>query len=319
MFKNRGLLIHPEELNEKWLNEISEAGLNLLGLHPVGGIQAAESLEKAIHLHCTPGFQKLLSLANKKGITVEYEAHALSWLLPRGLFELYPDWFSMNENGERVNRAHLCVSNEDALRYIGKRAAFLALQLDTGAHRRLFWLDDGRGFFCKCEACKGLSPSDQCLIVTNAILKGIKKVDVHAQVPYLAYEDTLPPPQNIVPEEGVFLEFAPFSRDHYHHLNDPDCSANSREIAHIKELLAFFGAHGAQALDYWTDNSKFSNWKKPPQPFTLNEKVMEADLSFYHSLGFESVTAFACYLGDDYQSLYGQPPIAQYGRLMAGY
>ena len=45
---------------------------------------------------------------------------------------------------------------------------------------------------------------------------------------------------------------------------------------------------------------------------------MRRDVEFYASLGFENITAFGCYLGPDYQSLYGEPPLKTYGGLLSG-
>lgn len=71
-------------------------------------------------------------------------------------------------------------------------------------------------------------------------------------------------------------------------------------------------------LEYWVDNSRFSNWTKPPQHMALNEAVMAQDVAFYKEMGFESLTSFACYLGDDYVALHGEPPIRRYGEILRG-
>ena len=39
------MLIHPDELSEAWIDRLSRAGIDTLGLHPVGGRHAAESLK----------------------------------------------------------------------------------------------------------------------------------------------------------------------------------------------------------------------------------------------------------------------------------
>jgi hypothetical protein len=65
-------------------------------------------------------------------------------------------------------------------------------------------------------------------------------------------------------------------------------------------------------LEYWLDNSLFSKWKKPPQPFSWDPEVMRQDLAYYESLGFEDATVFACYLGSDYEELHGAPDIEAY-------
>ena len=71
-------------------------------------------------------------------------------------------------------------------------------------------------------------------------------------------------------------------------------------------------------MEYWIDNSRFSNWTKPPKHMTLNEEVMRKDVAFYRELGFESLTSFACYLGEDYYTLYGEPPVQRYGEILCG-
>ena len=96
------------------------------------------------------------------------------------------------------------------------------------------------------------------------------------------------------------------------------CDENRREVAPLRALLDYFGAKDARVLDYWMDNSLFSGWKKPPKPFSLDEETMRRDVEFYASLGFENITAFGCYLGPDYQSLYGEPPLKTYGDLLSG-
>lgn len=317
MFINRGLLIHPEEYSESWLIELQQAGLNTLGLHPVGGINAHDSLEEALRMHAIPSFQSQIDLANQKGIQIEYEAHALRWLLPRSLFGHEPDWFRMNERGVRIPDFHMCVSNRDAHDYVASRAQTLARQLWTGSHRWFLWPDDVHGKACHCAECKRLSPSDQALMITNAIAKGIRQFDPLGRVAFLAYQDTLEVPQHVEPEDGIFLEFAPIWRDHHRPLRDADCEKNAKETRQIRSLLTFFGTSGSQALDYWMDNSLFSQWQKPPRPFILHADVLLQDALYYAELGFESVTSFGCYFGPDYRTLYGLPPILEYGRQLS--
>ena len=48
MRERRGIIIHPEELDVTWPDRLKAAGLNVLGLHPVGGQEACASLERAL-------------------------------------------------------------------------------------------------------------------------------------------------------------------------------------------------------------------------------------------------------------------------------
>lgn len=319
MLCRRGVIIHPEELDEVWLEEIDRAHINVLGLHPVGGELAAHSLRAAVSERHTPRFEALLTQAKQQNLTVEYEAHALSYLLPRELFSAHPDWFRMDESGLRRADFNLCPSNGEALSYIQQSAQWLTETLDTGSDRFFWWADDVAGKGCHCPLCRSLTASDQLMLITNAIHQGVRKARPNARTAYLAYMDTLEPPRNVEPEEGIFLEYAPIGRESHRPMSDETCPQNVAQARPLKELLAFFGAKNAQVLEYWMDNSLFSGWKKPPKYMPLDEEVMKQDIEFYEKLGFSSITSFACYLGADYRALYGLPPMEAYGRILNGH
>ena len=45
---------------------------------------------------------------------------------------------------------------------------------------------------------------------------------------------------------------------------------------------------------------------------------MEKDAAFYAGLGFEELTSFGCYLGPDYDALFGRYDLTEYGRIIGG-
>lgn len=304
--KRRGIIVHPEDLTPDWIERMADAGLNTLGLHPVGGQRAHESLQRAIDAHNSPESKRLREAAQARGIHVEYEAHVMAWLLPRGLHAQHPEWFRMNEAGERVADFNLCASNPEALDFVAARTAELAKLLETGSDKYYYWLDDVSGYGCQCPECRKLSPADQQMKIVNAMLTGLRTYKSDAKLCYLAYHDALEVPKQVAPLDGVFLEYAPIRRDHHRPINDPTCEKNAAEVAPLRDLIAFFGAEDARILDYWMDNSLFSGWTKPPKPFALDEAVLAADVEFYKSLGFAEITSFGCYLGPDYEELYGR-------------
>lgn len=314
----RGIIVHPEDLTLGWIDRMAGARLNTLGLHPVGGQRAHESLQCAIDNHITPESRRLRAIAADRGINVEYEAHVMAWLLPRHLFDRRKDWFRMNDRGERVADFNFCVSNPDALDYVSERTALLASLLDTGALKHYYWADDVCGYNCNCPECRKLTPSDQQMKMVNAMLRGLKTWNKRAKLCYLAYHDALDVPRNVEPLDGVFLEYAPIRRDHHRPINDPTCEKNAVEVKPLRDLVSYFGVKDARILDYWMDNSLFSGWTKPPKPFTLDAEVMKADVDFYSSLGFTEITSFGCYLGPDYDELYGEASLAEYGEILNG-
>lgn len=316
MTKRCGILIHPEELDDTWPERLQDARLNVLGLHPVGGRDAHQSLEAALYHRLLPKTQRLFRQLNHLGIEVEYEAHAMAWLLPRSLLASVPHWFRVDGEGNRAADFNLCPSEPDALAFIVARAEQLARMLDTGTDRYFFWMDDVRDCQCHCPQCASLSASDQQMLVVNAMLRGIRRYNRQAKLSYLAYMDTLNAPEKVAPLEGVFLEYAPFTRDTHQCLFDPACEKNVWEVRSLRRLLEVFGRRDSQALEYWMDNSLYSGWKKPPKKLILNERILAADAAAYRELGFESITSFGCYLGQDYRALWGEPPVKAYGELL---
>lgn len=309
-----GIIIHPEELTDKMIVLLKESGINVLGLHPIGGTHSNEHLQRFIELMKTEEFQAKLKEIREAGIAVEYECHALSWLLPRSLYEKHPDWFRMDETGKRVNDFNICASNSEALEYLSERAAELVMLLKSDTGMYYLWADDVEHAYCNCEKCRDLSPSDQALLIYNAILKGIKRVDKDAKQCYLAYQKTLEPPTKVKPQDGIFVEFAPMHRDTLTPIYEISCEKNVWFCKWISPLIECFGNKDAQVLEYWLDNSLMSGWKKPPKEISVCTETISRDMKFYRECGFEHITTFGCYLSNDYMELYGTPPIVEYGR-----
>ncbi len=312
-----GIIIHDHEFTPYWVERLrtallSDAPLDVLALHPVGGQDATAALQRLTERVKTPVFRALYEQIADMGLCLEYEMHALSWLLPRERFASHPAWFRQNEKGDRTPDANLCPSNEAALAYVEERTALLATLLPQRSHRYFYWLDDVAGKACYCPRCRELSASDQALLITNRMLRGLRRVDPCATLAYLAYQDTLTPPTRIRPEPGIFLEYAPFRRDLSRPLNDPMCEQNAAELRHLRPLLDFFGRDGAQALDYWMDNSLHCRWKLPYRLLPFYPEVIAADARYYRELGFSHLTSFACFLGEDYAAQFGHAPIEEY-------
>ncbi len=304
-----GLIAHPEELTKGEIAAFRAAGADVLGLHPVGGNKATSSLENLLIWLKTDKGRRLLSYARSLGLEIEYEMHAASFLIPREMFSSHPEYFR-EANGVRTNDYNFCVSSDEMLRLMAKNAAALGRVLSPDTHDYYFWLDDAENNRCECEKCRTLSASDQSLIVANAIADELRRFDSSARVCYLAYLGTLTPPKSVKPAPGVFLEYAPMKRDRSIPVWEDDNV--KRELA---ALFDVFEPGEAKILEYWYDNSMFSNWKKPPKKFTPDNERIAKEIDFYRSLGVGNVTSFACYLGADYEALYGAPDFSAINRV----
>lgn len=306
------MLIHPEELSKEWIDRLADAGIDTMGIHPHGGEEAIDSLKGLLARVKTSEFRALIDYAHTRGVSVEYEIHAAGYLLPRELYDDHPEYFRTDEKGNKTNEGNFCISNADALDLVSKRAADLALSLYGSGHSFYFWMDDGHCKECHCPKCKSFSPSEQQMIALNAMLKEIKKHIPDASMAYLAYMDTVVPPYKVRMEDGIFLEYAPFEK--YTAKGENSAELISREKEMIASLLKCFENAPKKVLEYWYDNSLFSGWKKPPARFVLNREAMLKDIKEYRALGFDCVSTFACFLGKDYEELYGSVDITPFAK-----
>ena len=307
-----GMIIHPGELSKKWIDRLADAGVGTLGIHPEGGSGAPKSLERLISLLKTPEYRTLIDYARSRGLKIEYECHAAGYLMDKSLFDSHPEYFRMNSDGERTPDWNFCVSNPEALGLFARRAADLALALYGSGKDYYFWMDDGRGIHCRCPKCQALSPSDQQYIALRAALREIRKHIPEARMAYLAYIDTIAPPTVARSEDGLFLEYAPFEK--YTAKGEDRAIRIERERGMIAPLLEYFGVEDAKVLEYWYDNSLFSRWKKPPARFVLNADAMVEDIRDYRAMGFDRISTFACFLGEDYEELYGEVDVTPFAK-----
>ena len=301
------LLIHPEELSREWVDRLVQQGVEIVGMHPVGGNNAEASAKRLMQQVEDPEFRALVDYAYEKGLQVEYELHAASFLLPRSLFDTHPEYFRL-ENGQRTALCNFCVTNPEALEILTDNAVELAKKLYRSRPYYYFWLDDTRVKHCTCPECSKLTLSDQQMLVMNAMVKKLRAAIPGAKLCFLAYHGTEKAPVQLTPEEGIFLEYAPMSRD----FGAPASAVSQESKDNIAKLMEIFGKEDATVLEYWYDNSMFSKWTKPPKAFVPRNDLIPGDLRWYESLGFEHIASFACYLGEDYVELHGQPDISAF-------
>jgi len=312
-FRTRGVVILPEDLTlQDWPERAKKAGLTTIALHD--GLSARKV---ARFIQAQKGLQ-FLDRCRKLGLGVEYELHAMSDLLPRELFRKAPSLFRMNERGDRTADANLCIHSREALEIASDHAAELTRLMPSTTGRYFLWGDDGQPW-CRCRECNVLTDSDQALVVTNTLLRAIRKRDPKATLAHLAYANTLLPPKNTKPEAGVFLEYAPINRRYDVSLSDAKDVENRQHLEALDANLEIFGRDSAQVLEYWLDVSRFSRWKRPAQKLPFNPSILAADLEVYGSRKIRHVTSFAAYMDADYVGQYGEPPLNSYGRELQGW
>jgi len=212
----------------------------------------------------------------RRGLALELGGHVLTELLPRSLFAAHPEYFPMTTGGERTDLGNLCPSSR-ALVVVAERArtAFAG-----AADVHLWGLDAFGGGWCACDRCGTLTPSDQALLVCNAVAEALGS-DV--RVFHLAYHDTLAPPDTVHPAPGVVAEFAPRERCYAHALDDPACATNHPYREAFERHLERFAGR-VHVFEYYGDAILFGGCAVP-----LVE-VCGADLEYYRRAGARGVS-----------------------------
>lgn len=298
------LIVHPHELTDRWVELAKKLKLDRLSIHPVGGMNAHETLQKLMETVKDEEFRKQVDKLNEAGIEVGYEFHALSYLLPRELFKTNPEYFRINIKEERTAWGNFCFSNPEARSIICKNAVKLAKELYGSCHEYYFWLDDAKRLSCYCDECKKHSFAYHQLKLMNEIVRELRREIPDAKVCYLAYYDGVAIPEDITPEEGVFVEYAPFER-----YLEPDTFAFDGEYLElVKKIIDFFGKTDSKVLEYWYDNSIYYRraGNKLVELIPDNSSIAK-DFDFYKELGFERLSSFACNLCDEYVKMFGDP------------
>lgn len=260
------------------------------------------------------GYTDLTAFAKKctdAGIDIENEEHAVDILMPSSNFKEHPEYFHMSSSGNR-EIGNPCPSCKEGMDVVRANVPIFAKRKGGTNHRFYCWLYDG-GETCHCDDCDGLSAADQALMIENAVIEELRKIDPEAQLAHLAYQDTWDAPTNVKPAEGVFLEFAPFWRNYTYPLSNSKAHGTTgithgEYLAYLADNLKVFPRETAQVLEYWCDESPYCGWsygnlKKLP----WKNEVFLDDLETYASYGIHHVMCYAAYVGPKYVELFGQP------------
>ena len=272
----KGLVVLHGDFGEYWLQAVKRLNIKTLGLH-------ANPFQISVDgfLSFVEKQRKTIGYLEESGVSVEYDLHALNYLLPRSLFKDDATLFRINEKGERVADYNGCPSSERALKIIEENSYFFAEKLKQKSETYHIWTDDDMGgnVRCHCDNCRRLTATEQDLIFSRAILKGLRKYEENARLSFLLYGK-----ENFFKKlpEGIFVEFAPFKRRHDIPLTEGNENAFFRRTA--KKLIATYGRERVEVLEYFL-SFDYVGFKNRPDR-------VSADVNFYRNLGVETLSTF---------------------------
>jgi len=171
--------------------------------------------------------------------------------------------------------------------------------------------------------CKGLSDSEQALIVENRIgERTAQDRSKRHRGPSLLRPDVGRAgagqartwhifgvrADGSLGQCGCRKTFIPFS-------DSTQFPYNGKLLDSLDANLSVFPRETAQALEYWLDVSNFSQHRRPPQKLPWHRESFLNDLETYAKRGIRHVTTFACFINAEYVKLYGPPDEAlkEYG------
>ena len=244
-----------------------------------------------INLSMNRDYPKGQGASALRGIRHCTGGHVIPELMPRELFAEHPDYFRMDQRGERVPNGNFCPSNAQALAVVAENAAQYIRRNSWAVNIEVIGADVWDGSWCFCPSCSTLSVQDQYIIACNAITEAIRKEGVDVQIDAMAYHDTLEPDLKVKPHPDLRLMWAPRERSFGHAHNDPRSDLNQYFCECLEQWAAIFGAEKIDLFEYWHDNILFRTF-----PIAIPHNVAR-DIRYYNDLGIYN-HCVTCHLGD---------------------
>ncbi len=170
---------------------------------------------------------------NLGGITTEdvvNSVHTLQWMITTDLFAEHPEYFGMDENGNRTTNRQPCLSNPDVLNIV-----IDAAKTHFSQYASIYSVSQNDGMeFCRCPECVAFNDthggvdSASMLNFVNKVAAEVRKEYPEAKIETLAYQRSETPPTGLTVEENVVIRVCPINTCVLHSLDDASCPANEK-------------------------------------------------------------------------------------------
>ncbi len=281
-FTRRGLVIgHDIFLSqaEAWIEWAARARLNTIFIHTIG--DSGMPLGACRLRFWQQRRRQLWPLLKERGLRLEIGGHHLTDALATQRLRHQPDVFRFNGQ-RRVPNGNPCPTSPTTQAIVREWARSFFNAEPNAAVYHIWPVDRLRGGWCSCDRCATLSPADQLLLLVNGMAEELATVNSSARISFLAYHDTLFPPQQITPAANVEALVAPRMRSYASGIGDPEHPINQPLAARIAAIRDAFPA-GISAFEYYLDGILFKS-ALPPLGNTI-----AADLRAYAKWGFAGV------------------------------
>lgn len=222
------------------------------------------------------------------------ESHSLSLYVHPDLFKTHPEYFAMNEHGERCKplrfayRGSVCMTNKDVKKHTLNSLRAM-IKKDRSKLPKEKWPKiydistlDATLTLCLCPECKKIidyegSQTGLLLHYINHIATEIRKEYPEIIIRTFGYGPSVNPPQKILPADNVmiFLTDNFVESDPYRPLTHP---VNAKRLEIFKKWQKT--TNRLMVWDYWN----LGVFYKPPQPATVINALVP-DFKFFREIG----------------------------------
>ncbi len=227
----------------------------------------------------------------RRGLLLEvgghgYENYLNAQMEDGQLFARHPDWFGLDEAGQRVKsaRAVFCTSNRDATDYLVRNVLHY---LDAHPEIEIFdfWPPDGARW-CECTNCLALgTPSDRQALLLAQVASAAHARNPGLKFETIAYAACLAPPAKAALDPEVLVDFCPIAQCFEVPIQDPASAQNARYVAQLKSWRSTFKGD----ISIYSYYRKYA-WQSLP---VLLPHYLQTDLRFYRGLGLRGISTYS--------------------------
>lgn len=232
----------------------------------------------------TPELKKRRIILEVGGHGYQNFMNAKSVVDGKPLFEAHPDWFGVNEKGQRDRAEKLvfCTSNDQAF-------AFFQKQVEGYVKARpeieIFdlWPPDG-AVWCACDPCKALGePQDRQALLMNRMQNAFRAFN-GPRLEMIAYSKALLPPTRQMLDPSILVDFCPINQQFEKQINDPTSKNNSEYAVSLQAWRKQFVGD----ISLYSYYRKYA-WRSLP---CVIPHYIQKDLQWYATLPLQGISSY---------------------------
>ncbi len=140
-------------------------------------------------------------------------AHTFEWLVPKEHYKKHPEYFALNDLGER-DPSGLCLQNEEVFS-VALQTAKKWLAEEEDPRLISVSINDGNVAYCRCEKCRryleqGGNEMDNVMSFVNKMQIALREEYPNVSVDTLSYAQVNVLPKIVKPEKGVLVRVCGF-------------------------------------------------------------------------------------------------------------